>query len=38
MGSLELGLGFKVVGFKFKAVSPLGETTNGKGYKIQEAF
>jgi hypothetical protein len=38
MGRLEWGLGLKVVGFKFKVVSPPRETTNGKGYKIQEAF
>jgi hypothetical protein len=38
MGRLELSLGLKVVGFRFKVVSPPEETTNGKGYKIQEAF
>jgi hypothetical protein len=38
MDRLEWGLGLEVVGFSFKAVSPLGETTNGKGYQIQEAF
>jgi hypothetical protein len=38
MGRLELGLRLEVVEFSFKAVSPPRETTNGKGYKIQEAF
>jgi hypothetical protein len=36
MGKLELGL--EVVGFRFRAVPPPWETTNGKGYEIQEAF
>jgi hypothetical protein len=34
MGRLELGLELKVIGFWFKAVAPLWEFTNEKGYKI----
>jgi len=38
MGRLELGLRLEVVRFNFKAMSPPRETTNGKGYKIQETL
>jgi hypothetical protein len=36
MGRLELGLRFKILGFK--AMPPLGETMKEEGYKTQEVF
>jgi hypothetical protein len=36
MGKLELGLGLEVLGFR--VALPLGKTTKGEEFKIQETF